>query len=263
MQRKIEELLDLKKYTELENLLKKQDILSVTKILEQLCDKNLKTAFGLLPKETAAETLMHLNYKTRLKLVSMVCFGENNREQKPYFKTGVIETFLKRIPWLLILMISATFTGGIIRIYEQNLISGYVVLTAFIPMLMGTGGNSGSQAAVSVIRGISLGEIKASHIFLVIWKEIRVAVLCGITLSAATFLKLFFIDQVSASICTVVCLTLVVTVFIAKLIGCCLPVAAKALGIDPAVMASPFIATIVDAISLIIYFLVASFILGF
>lgn len=181
---------------------------------------------------------------------------------KPYMKTGVIETWLKRIPWLLILMISATFTGGIIRNYENALQNGYVILTAFIPMLMDTGGNSGSQASVSVIRSISLGEITLKNIFSVVWKEIRVAFLCGITLAAANFLKLLLIDRVSVTVCAVVCITLVITVFVAKFIGCILPIFAKSLKLDPAVMASPFITTIVDAISLIIYFQIATYALG-
>ena len=175
---------------------------------------------------------------------------------KPYMKTGVFETWKKRIPWLLILMISATFTGKIISSYEDAL-SKFVVLTTFIPMFMGTGGNAGSQASVSVIRGISLGEIEFKDIFRIIWKEMRVALLCGITLTAANFLKLIFIDKVSYTIASVVCLTLVTTVFFAKLVGCTLPMIAKKIGSDPAVMARPFITTIMDALSLIIFFNIA------
>ncbi len=180
---------------------------------------------------------------------------------KPYIKTGVFETWKKRIPWLLLLMISAAFTGGIITHFEQAL-SSYVVLTAFIPMLMDTGGNAGSQASVSVIRSLSLEEIEFKDIFKIIWKEIRVSFLCGLTLAVANFAKLMLIDRVGFQISFIVCATLVATVSVAKLIGSSLPMIAKKIGFDPAVMASPFITTIVDACSLLIYFRIASLLLG-
>ena len=180
---------------------------------------------------------------------------------KPYMKTGVWETWKKRIPWLLLLMISATFTGQIITHFESAL-STYVVLTAFIPMLMDSGGNAGSQASVSVIRSLSLDEIEYKDSLKVLWKEFRVAILCGLTLAIANFLKLMFIDNVGVTISLVVCLTLLVTITIAKLIGSFLPILANKLGFDPAVMASPFITTLVDAASLIIYFRFATILLG-
>lgn len=180
---------------------------------------------------------------------------------KPYMRTGIWETYKKRIPWLLLLMISAAFTGRIITAFEDAL-SVYVVLTAFIPMLMDTGGNAGGQASVTVIRGLSLGEIEYKDVFRVIWKEARVAFMCGVTLAAANFCKLLWFDRVGIPVSAVVCLTLVVTVVIAKLVGCTLPVLAKRLGFDPAVMASPFITTIVDALSLLIYFSFATRLLG-
>lgn len=179
---------------------------------------------------------------------------------KPYIDTGFFDTYKKRIPWLLLLMISATFTGAIISKYESAL-GKYVILTAYIPMLMDTGGNAGSQASVSIIRGLSLDEIQFSDIFKIQGKELLVAVLCGITLAAANFVKLLVIDRVSVVIALVVCLTLMLTVSVAKFVGCTLPILAKRVGFDPAVMASPFITTIVDAISLIIYFQLASHIL--
>ena len=179
---------------------------------------------------------------------------------KPYMKTGILETFKKRIPWLLLLMVSATFTGQIISHFEDAL-STYAVLTMFIPMLMDTGGNAGGQASVSIIRGLSLGEIGYKDTLVVIWKEIRVAMLCGITLSLANFIKLLLLDRVGVTVAFVVCLTLIVAVFLAKMIGCTLPILAKRIGFDPAVMASPFITTIVDALSLIVYFQIASAIL--
>lgn len=180
---------------------------------------------------------------------------------KPYLKTGVFETWKKRIPWLLLLMISATFTGMIITSFEDAL-AAQVTLTAFIPMLMDTGGNSGSQASVTVIRGLSLGEIEFVDIFKVMWKEIRVALMCGITLAIANFAKLMLFDRVGLWVSLVVCLTLIVTVFFAKIIGCALPMLAKKIGFDPAVMASPFITTAVDAISLVVYFQIATLLLG-
>lgn len=179
---------------------------------------------------------------------------------KPYMKTGVFETWKKRIPWLLLLMISATVTGGIITHYEDAL-GAYIVLTSFIPMLMDTGGNAGSQASVTIIRGLSLNEIEFKDIFLIMWKEARVAIVCGITLAAANFVKMMLVDKVSIVVALVVCSTLILAVFFAKLVGCTLPLLAKKIGFDPAVMASPFITTIVDALSLILYFSLATNIL--
>ncbi len=182
---------------------------------------------------------------------------------KPYLKTSVWDLWKVRIPWLLLLMLSATFTGIIISSFEDAL-SRVVVLTAYIPMLMGTGGNSGSQSSVMVIRGLSLGEVEPRDIFSVLWKEVRVSVLCGVSLAVACFVKVVLIDGmllktdgVNELVALVVALTLCATVICAKLIGCVLPIAAKVLKLDPAVMASPFITTIVDAVSLLVYFSVA------
>ena len=180
---------------------------------------------------------------------------------KPYMKTSVFETWKKRIPWLLLLMISATFTGKIIQTYEEALAS-YVILTSFIPMFMDTGGNAGGQASVTIIRGISLKEIEFKDILKIMWKEFRVAILTVITLAAANFIKLLVIDKVNMSIASVVCLTLIITIIFAKIVGCTLPLLAKKVGFDPAVMASPFITTIVDALSLITYFQIATILLG-
>ena len=180
---------------------------------------------------------------------------------KPYIKTGVFETWKKRIPWLLLLMVSATFTGSIITHFESAL-AAYVVLTSFIPMLMDSGGNAGSQASVSVIRALSLDEIEFKDTFKVIWKEFRVALLCGIVLAICNFIKLMLIDKVGASVAAVVCITLLITIVFAKFVGCTLPILAKKCKLDPAVMASPFITTIVDACSLLIYFKVAGIFLG-
>ena len=175
---------------------------------------------------------------------------------KPYLRVGVLETFKKRIPWLLILMISATFTGAIITRYESALAT-YVVLTAYIPMLMDTAGNSGSQASVSIIRGLSLNEIRIANLGQVIWKEVRVAFLCGLCLASVNFVKLMIFDRLNVTVALVVCVTLVIVILLAKLVGAFLPILADKVGLDPAVMASPLITTIVDAVSLSIYFVLA------
>ena len=180
---------------------------------------------------------------------------------KPYLKTSVFALWKARIPWLLLLMISATFTGMIITAFEQAL-AAQVTLAAFIPMLMDTGGNCGSQSSATVIRGLSLDEIEFSDLLRVQWKEIRVAVLCGVTLAAASFAKLLLFDKVTLAVALVVCVTLAVTVLCAKVVGCTLPILSMKVGFDPAVMSSPFITTIVDAISLMLYFSVATAVLG-
>ena len=176
---------------------------------------------------------------------------------KPYMKTGVFETYKKRMPWLLLLMISATFTGSILTSFEDAL-AVCTALIAYIPMLMDTGGNAGGQASVTIIRGISLNEIEFKDIFRVIFKEMRVAILCGVTLAAANFVKLLLFDKVGIMVAVVVCLTLIAAVIIAKMVGCLLPLLAKKIGFDPAVMASPFITTIVDVLSLLVYFQIAT-----
>ena len=176
-------------------------------------------------------------------------------------RTGIWETWRKRVPWLLFLMISATFTSGIISAYEGALAAS-VVLTGFIPMLMDTGGNSGGQSSATIIRGLSLGEIRYGDVPRVVLKESAVALLNGCTLAAANFVKLMLIDRVGLPVALVVCATLMAVVLVSNLVGSCLPVLAKRLGFDPAVMASPLITTIVDAIALTIYFNIAKLVLG-
>ena len=180
---------------------------------------------------------------------------------KPYLKTSVFDLWKSRVPWLLLLMVSATFTGMIITSFESAL-AAQVALTAFIPMLMDTGGNAGGQASVTVTRSLALGELEFKNLPVVVWKELRTALLCGGTLAVLNFGKVLLIDRVSVQIAAVVCLTLFATVCCAKLIGCTLPMLAKKLGFDPAVMASPLITTIVDAVSLSVYFGIASVLLG-
>lgn len=179
---------------------------------------------------------------------------------KPYLKMSVFDIWKKRFPWLLLLMVSATFTGKIIQNYEEAL-QAYVVLTSYIPMLMGTGGNCGGQASTTIIRGLSLGDIEFRDTFKVIWKEFRVAFWCGLMLAIVNFGRLMLTDNVSATIAGVVSISMLLTVLLAKFIGCTLPILAKKLHLDPAVMANPFITTILDATSLLIYFRVAALML--
>ena len=188
--------------------------------------------------------------------------------EKPYLRSTPVDLFKNRIPWLMLLMLSATFTGLIITSFEDAL-AKQVALTAFIPMLMGTGGNSGSQSSFTVIRSLSLNELKFRDIGIVLWKELRTALMCGIVLAAACFVKIWLVDHmlmhndgITLMVDLVVCLALCVTVIIAKIVGGILPMVAKVLGADPAVMASPFITTIVDAVSLLVYFLFAKMLLG-
>ena len=214
---------------------------------------------GIITVDDAIDVIQEENTEDIEKMAAIIS------TDKPYLKTGIFETVKNRIPWLLILMLSATFTGAIISGFEAKL-KAIVVLTSFIPMLMGTGGNSGSQSSVTIIRGLSLGEIEIADILRVIWKELRVGVLCGIVLGIINYAKILLVDYLiigafegytfeqSCLIAFVVCVTMAITIVVAKLVGCALPIIAEVLHLDPAVMASPFITTIVDAISLLIYF---------
>ena len=188
--------------------------------------------------------------------------------EKPYLRSSAFDLFKNRIPWLMLMMVSATFTGLIMTAFEDAL-AAQIALSAFIPMLMGTGGNSGSQSSVTVIRGLSLGELDFSDIGIILWKEVRTALMCGVALAAVCFAKIWLVDHllmgnqnITLAVDLVVCLALCVTVVLAKIVGCLLPMAAKAVHLDPAVMASPFISTIVDALSLMVYFLFAKALLG-
>ena len=217
---------------------------------------------GIITVDDAIDVLQE---ETEEDFAKMAAITPNDTE---YLKTPVLRIWASRVPWLLLLMISATFTGIIISKFESAL-AVLPILTAFIPMLMDTGGNSGSQASVTVIRGISLGEVEFRDTFKVLWKEIRVAALCGITLGGAALLKVMLVDHlmmgkddVTWSVAFVVASTLFLTILCAKLIGCSLPMLAKKIGLDPAVMASPFITTIVDAVSLLVYFSISRSILG-
>ncbi len=215
-----------------------------------------KRLVGIITVDDAIDVLQDENTEDIEKMAAIT------PSDKPYLRTGVFSIWLHRIPWLLLMMVSATFTGGIIASFESQL-AAVTALTAFIPMLMDTGGNAGSQTSVTVIRGLALGEIELRDVLRVVWKELRVSVLCGVTLAVCNFGKILLVDNlllhsgVSTVVALVVCITLAITVVMAKLVGCLLPIGAKKLGADPAVMSSPFITTIVDALSLIVYFAIA------
>ena len=179
---------------------------------------------------------------------------------KPYMKTTIVETWKKRIPWLLLLMISGTFTGGIINRFESAL-SKFIVLSAYIPMLMDTGGNAGSQASVEVVRALSLDEIRFKDFFKVIWKEMRVGLFCGLTLSTAIFAKCMLFDRVPMGVALTISLTIICAVFLSKLIASMLVLLVTRIHLDPAVVASPMLTTIIDALSLTIYFTIATAVL--
>lgn len=210
---------------------------------------------GIITVDDAIDVLQEENTEDIEKMAAIT------PTDKPYLKMGVTETWKKRFPWLLLLMVSATFTGKIIQHFEMAL-QAQVILTAFIPMLMDTGGNCGGRASVTIIRSLSLGDITYRDTFRVMWKELRVSLLCGLTLALVNFGKMMLFREGSLIVAAVVCLTMLLTIVVAKLVGCTLPILAKKIGFDPAVMASPFITTIVDALSLLIYFRMASIFLG-
>ncbi len=254
--------------------------------ISQIMDENVISVSTLTDQEEVAQMLSKYNFlalpviDTDGHMVGIVTFDDAMDvmqeevtediekmaailpSDKTYLRSNAWDLFKHRIPWLALLMVSATFTGMIITGFEDAL-AAVVVLTAFIPMLMDTGGNSGSQASVSIIRALSLGELEFADLPKVVWKEIQTAVLCGCALAVLCFGKIMLVDklmmgaEISLLTAAVVCVTMAVTVLIAKVIGCTLPMAAQKLGLDPAVMASPFITTIVDALSLLVYFGIA------
>lgn len=238
------------------NLLKKYDLIALPVV------DNEERLVGIITVDDAIDVIEEEATEDIEKMAAIL------PTDKPYLKLGIFETVKNRIPWLLLLMISATFTGMIISSFEEKL-KLFPALIAFIPMIMGTGGNSGGQSSTTVIRGLSLGEIEFSDIFKVIFKELRVALLCGIILAVVNFLKVLifdmwilgtsFIGGIKENL--IVSLTLLATVILAKIVGSVLPMIAQKIGLDPAVMASPFITTIVDAISLLIYFAITVMIL--
>lgn len=213
---------------------------------------------GIITVDDAIDVIQEENTEDIQKMNAIV------PTEKSYLKTTVLEGWKSRFPWLLLLMVSATFTGSIITSFEDKLAS-LTILTAFIPMLMDTGGNSGGQASVTIIRAMSLGEVQFKDYFKVIWKELRIGIACGLSLAAVNFLKILIVDkflfkndEITLLVDLAICITLVIEIVFAKFIGCSLPMLAKKAGFDPAVMSSPFITTIVDAVSLLIYFGIAT-----
>ena len=216
---------------------------------------------GIITVDDALDVIQEENTEDIQKMNAML------PTEKTYLKTSIFETWKSRFPWLLLLMVSATFTGSIITGFEEKL-KALTILTAFIPRLMDTGGNSGGQASVTIIRAMSLGEVDFKDYFKVIWKEIRVGLYCGLTLAAVNFVKIWLVDrmlfnnhEITLLVDVAICLTLVVEIVFAKFIGCSLPMLAKKIGFDPAVMSSPFITTIVDAISLLVFFGISSMVI--
>ena len=261
-------------------------------LIADIMEENYISATTLDDKEEVAQSLSHYDFLAmpvvdkECRLVGIVTIDDAmdvieeavtedielmaaiTPTDKPYLRTGVWETVLSRIPWLMLLMLSATFTGIVITGFESSLAT-CSVLISFIPMLMGTGGNCGNQSSVAVIRSLSLNEVDFGDLFRVFWKESRVALVCGTLLASANFVKLLVVDrwlmhntEVTVTVALVICLTLVCTVFCAKAVGCLLPLLAEKIGLDPAVMAAPFISTIVDVLSLVIYFQFALHILN-
>ena len=261
-------------------------------VISELMEENVISVNTLEDKEDVAQMFSKYNFlalpvvDTEDRLVGIVTFDdamdvmeEETTEdmekmagmvpsEKPYMRSSTFEIWKNRIPWLLLLMVSATFTGMILNHYE-NALSAQIVLTTFVPMLMDTAGNSGSQTSVTVIRGLSLGELQMRDLPKILWKECRVAILCGLTLAVAVYLKILLIDKlllggdgITIGVMLTVCITMAITVICAKLVGGLLPIVAEKLGFDPAVMASPFITTIVDALALLVYFQVATVLLG-
>ncbi len=261
-------------------------------IIENLMEENVISVGTLDDQEQVAQMIRNYDFlavpvvDTENRLVGIVTFDDAvdvmeeettediqkmaaiTSSDKPYTKSGVFETWWHRIPWLLLLMISATFTGIIISSCESLLQGELIILTSFIPMLMGTAGNAGSQSSVTVIRALSLEEIEFKDILWVIFKECRVSIICGATLAVVNFGKTLLIDgwllqnpKVTPEIALVVSLTIFVVVVVSKIVGCSLPMVAKKIGMDPAVMASPFITTIVDIVSLLVFFAIATLVL--
>ena len=216
---------------------------------------------GIITVDDAIDVLQEENTEDIQKMHAIM------PNEKPYLKTGIFETWKSRITWLLFLMISATFTSMILNAFEDKL-SALIVLTSFVPMLTGTSGNSGGQASAVIIRALSLKEIDFKDISKVIWKEFRVGVLCGITLAAVNFVKIWFVDRIlfgmsaiTIQVDLVISLTLIIEIIFAKMVGCVFPILAEKMKLDPAVISSPFITTVMDALSLLIYFWLATMIL--
>ncbi|MBQ8388901.1 MAG: magnesium transporter [Clostridia bacterium] len=254
-------LLEDRKYSEFATLADSLPSAEVADFLGELDRDQLIFAFRLLKKETAAALLPSLDADVRLEI-------REGMADEPYLKVSATRAAAERLPWLLLLMLSSTFTGVIITAFESALAS-LVILTAFIPMLMGTGGNAGAQVSVTVTRALSLGELAPRDVLRVLRKELCVSLLCGLGLAAANFVKICVFDMmilksagVTVGVALTVSLTLLVTVVCAKLTGASLPLLAARLGFDPALAAGPAVTTVVDIVSLLVYFGTARLLLG-
>lgn len=247
-----EDVISIKTTDDQENtaqLFKKYDLTAMPVV------DNENRLVGIITVDDIVDIIEQENTEDLQKMAAM------QPSEEEYLKTGVFELAKHRITWLLILMLSATFTGNIIKRFE-DVLQSVVVLTAFIPMLMDTGGNAGSQSSTLIIRGLALGEISMSDALKVFWKELRVSIVVGLVLAFVNFLRIFYLEGVGAMISLTVCITLFMTVVLAKVVGGLLPIVAKSVKLDPAIMASPLITTIVDAFSLIIYFKTAHMLIG-
>ena len=277
--------------SELSQVLQRMNTVDIAKSMEELDDKSLVVVFRLLTKDTSAEVFSYLDKESQQKIIELITDDEikeiienlflddivdiieqENTEdfqkmaamepsEEPYLKTPVLTLAKKRIVWLLVLMVSATVTGSIIQGFE-DVLQSVVILASFIPMLMDTGGNSGSQSSTLVIRGLALGEITTKDFLKVIFKEFRVSIVVATVLAIVNFLRLYLFTSADLMISLTVCARLFFTVILAKVIGGVLPIISKKLKLDPAIMASPLITTIVDAFALIVYFGFAKLLLG-
>lgn len=277
--------------SELSQVLQRMNTVDIAKSMEELDDKSLVVVFRLLTKDTSAEVFSYLDKESQQKIIELITDDEikeiienlflgdivdiieqENTEdfqkmaamepsEEPYLKTPVLTLAKKRIVWLLVLMVSATVIGSIIQGFE-DVLQSVVILASFIPMLMDTGGNSGSQSSTLVIRGLALGEITTKDFLKVIFKEFRVSIVVATVLAIVNFLRLYFFTSADFMISLTVCASLFFTVVLAKIVGGVLPIISKKLKLDPAIMASPLITTIVDAFALIVYFGFAKLLLG-
>jgi magnesium transporter len=234
---------------EIANVFKKYDFIALPVV-----DKEDRLT-GIITIDDVVDVIEQENTEDFHKMAAM------EPTEEDYLDTSVFTLAKRRIMWLMILMVSAMFTGSIINKF-QDVLQKVVILASFMPMLMGTGGNAGSQSSTLVIRGMALEQIQLSDLFKVIGKELRVSLLVGLGLALLNFIRMYYLQSVDIKIATTVCLTLIVVVVIAKLVGGTLPILARSLKLDPAIMASPFITTIVDAVSLFVYFSMASYFLG-
>lgn len=277
--------------SELSQVLQRMNTVDIAKSMEELDDKSLVVVFRLLTKDTSAEVFSYLDKESQQKIIELITDDEikeiienlflgdivdiieqENTEdfqkmaamepsEEPYLKTPVLTLAKKRIVWLLVLMVSATVIGSIIQGFE-DVLQSVVILASFIPMLMDTGGNSGSQSSTLVIRGLALGEITTKDFLKVIFKEFRVSIVVATVLAIVNFLRLYFFTSADFMISLTVCASLFFTVVLAKIVGGVLPIISKKLKLDPAIMASPLITAIVDAFALIVYFGFAKLLLG-